>query len=506
MADSYVDQAAPLNNGTLPALTFNNAIHSTVPIIVFSLVAALFLRLIFWPSSKGQNKPPVVPGVPIIGGFLHFLKGPTNLITEFYPKFGAVFTVPVFHKRITFLIGPEVSSHFFKASEDNLSQEEVYGYSGRTFGPTVVFSVSYKIRVEQFRFFADSLKLMKMRTYVNLMVQEAEEALATWGDKGEIDLKEEMARIIILTASRCLLGREVREQMFDEVSHLFHKLDEGMIPISVVAPWLPIKVHRERDKARLALTAIFSNIIRKRRASGAKEDDMLQVFMDSTYRSTGKQTTEADVAGLLIAALFAGQHTSSLTSAWIGAYFATNKDTYAPALLKEQAEVQQRHGDKLNYDIVSEMDVLHRFMKETLRLHPPLIMLLRYNHADFKVTSKEGREYTIPKGDIVATSTQFSNRLPYVYKEPNKFDPDRFAPGREEDKYMPFSYTAFGGGRHGCMGETFAYMQIKTIWSLLLRRFDFELLVPFPEIDDKSSLVAGPKGKVMVRYTKRSRA
>ena len=45
-----------------------------------------------------------------------------------------------------------------------------------------------------------------------------------------------------------------------------------------------------------------------------------QTFIDSTYRSTGRPTSEAEVTGLLIAALFAGQHTSSITSTWTGAY------------------------------------------------------------------------------------------------------------------------------------------------------------------------------------------
>lgn len=43
-------------------------------------------------------------------------------------------------------------------------------------------------------------------------------------------------------------GREVREQMFDRVSDLLHDLDEGMIPISTIAPYLPIPAHFKRDK------------------------------------------------------------------------------------------------------------------------------------------------------------------------------------------------------------------------------------------------------------------
>lgn len=65
-----------------------------------------------------------------------------------------------------------------------------------------------------------------------------------------------------------------------------------------------------------------------------------------------------------------------------------------------------------------------------------------------------------------------------------------------------FSYIGFGGGRHGCMGETFAYMQIKTIWSILLRNFELETVSPFPE-PDLESMVVGPKGECRVRYKRR---
>ena len=322
-----------------------------------------------------------------------------------------------------------------------------------------------------------------------------------WGDSGEVDLKYELEHLIILTASRCLLGQEVRDKLFADVSALFHDLDNGMLPISVIFPYLPIPAHRRRDQARTKLAHIFANIIASRRETGKSENDMLQCFMDSKYKD-GRPTTEAEVTGLLIAALFAGQHTSSITSTWTGAYLFRHKE-FLSAVLDEQKNLMKKHGNKVDHDILSEMDVLYRCIKEALRLHPPLIMLLRSSHSDFSVTTKDGKEYDIPKGHIVATSPAFANRLPHIYKDPNRYDPDRFAVGREEDKVAgAFSYISFGGGRHGCLGEPFAYLQIKAVWSHLLRNFEFELISPFPEID-WNAMVVGVKGKVMVRYKRR---
>jgi len=43
-------------------------------------------------------------------------------------------------------------------------------------------------------------------------------------------------------------GREVREQLFSQVTALFHDLDMGMLPVSVLLPYLPIPAHNRRDR------------------------------------------------------------------------------------------------------------------------------------------------------------------------------------------------------------------------------------------------------------------
>uniref|UniRef100_A0A061QTA1 Sterol 14 desaturase n=1 Tax=Tetraselmis sp. GSL018 TaxID=582737 RepID=A0A061QTA1_9CHLO len=206
-------------------------------------------------------------------------------------------------------------------------------------------------------------------------------------------------------------------------------------------------------------------------------------------------------AGMLIAVLFAGQHTSSITSTWTGLYMIDNPEVGLKPALEEQRAIVAKYGERLDMEVLNKMDVLHRNMTEALRLQPPLVMLLRKSHKAFDVTTSSGRTYTIPKGHVLATSPAYQHRLPSVFRDPAKYDPDRFAPGREEDK-RSFSFIGFGGGRHGCMGSNFAYLQIKTIWSVLLRNFEFELIDPFPE-PDYESMVVGPK-PCRVRYTRRN--
>lgn len=480
----------------------NGTLGIAVPalLMVFMGVVVAFITFKLF-GGKGKL-PPMIPCLPLIGGFLKFVKGPLPLIDASYKEIGDVFTVPLFHKRITFLVGPHVSSHFFKATDDALSQKEVYQFNVPTFGPGVVFDVDHLVRREQFRFFADALRTSNLKTYVKMMVDEAEAFFANWGEEGEVDLLEELSGLIILTASRCLMGREVREHLFETVSMLFHDLDMGMQPISVLFPYLPIPAHNKRDKSRAELARIFAKIISNRRSTGASEGDLLQTFIDAKYKS-GRHMTDTEITGMLIAALFAGQHTSSITSTWSGMMILSRKAHCWPILEKEQKQAMSvENGDGVSYDSLLKMDYLYVCIKEALRMHPPLIMLMRFVHDSFEVTSKTGDTYTIPKGHIVATSPKYAMTLDSVFKEPEKYDPERFLSPREEDKVMPFSYIGFGGGRHGCMGETFAYLQIKVIWSMIIRNFDLDLHGQLPE-PDYIAMVVGPKPPCKIRYRRR---
>ncbi|KAG8067492.1 hypothetical protein GUJ93_ZPchr0005g14768 [Zizania palustris] len=414
--------------------------------------------------------PPVASGAPLVGVVPSLLtNGPEAFIRGCYETMGSVFTVSLLQHKVTFLVGPEESRHFYKGLDSEISQDEVSQFTVPTFGPGVAFDVDYATRHEQIRFFGDIMKPAKLRTYVDLMVAEVE--------------------------------------MFGEVSTLLHDINDGMRLVTIMFPRLPIPAHRRRDRARARLGEIFSDIVRSRRSSGAGacHGDMLQCLIDATYKD-GRATTETEVAGMLVAALFAGQHTSSSTSTWTGASLLTHPK-HLRAAVEEQARILRRHGDRVDYAVLAEMDTLQRCVKETLRLHPPALMLMRHARQSFVVNGRDGdggkREYEVPKGHTVASPLLLHNTMPHVYHDPSKFDPERFGARREEGGGL--AYASFGSGRHACVGEAFAYMQIKVIWSHLLRNFELQLESPFPETD-WNVVMPGPKGKVMVSYNRRKLA
>ena len=141
-----------------------------------------------------------------------------------------------------------------------------------------------------------------------------------------LDLFKAFSELIILTASRCLHGKEVRSILNEEVAQLYWDLDGGFSHEAwLLPPWLPLPSFRKRDAAHLKVKEIFYKAIRQRKASKDVEDDMLQTLIDAKYKD-GRALTEDEIAGMMIGLLLAGQHTSSTTSSWMGFFLAKFQD------------------------------------------------------------------------------------------------------------------------------------------------------------------------------------
>ena len=126
-----------------------------------------------------------------------------------------------------------------------------------------------------------------------------------------------------------------------------------------------------------------------------------------------------------------------------------------------------------------------------------------YRRGSQEIEVLHGIDLDIPKGDFVVVSPTVSMRLKNCFTNPDTYDPDRFAEPREEHK-VPYTYLGFGGGMHSCMGQAFAFVQVKTILSIIFREYDIERIAPnLPEIG-YNDMVVGPKGDCRIRYTKRT--
>ena len=406
-------------------------------------------------------------------------------------------------------VGPEASTPFFKLNDEQMSQPEVYSFMTPVFGKGVIYDAEPKRRYQQMQQAAQGLRKERLVSYIPKVELETVDYFKThWGASGEKNILDALSELTIMSATRCLHGDDVRETMFNDVARLFHDLDKGTEPLSFFFPYLPTPAHAKRDNARKEMVRIFSAVIDRRRSDTTikPEDrtDLLQLFIDFKYRD-GERLNDDQIVGMLIALLFAGQHTSSVTSTWT-AMFLVHNPRCMKAVMEEQAAVLGGDLMKKNvtFEEINSMTYLHACVKEALRMHPPLILLMRMAMCDIEATH-EGKTFVIPKGDIVVTSPAAASRMESVFSNPNAFEPERFTERKEDQKHFN-SFLGFGAGRHACMGQQFGMIQIVTLLSVLLRNFELTPATSkFPE-PDYTAMVVGPKNHCTVKYTKRPNA
>src|SRR5690606_10784980 len=100
-----------------------------------------------------------------------------------------------------------------------------------------------------FRFVKWGLSTEAFRSYVPMIQEETTNYFKRWGQSGKSDLSDAMAELIIMTASRCLLGPEIRSRLDESVAQLYHDLDNGFAPINVFFRNLPLPSYWKRDAA-----------------------------------------------------------------------------------------------------------------------------------------------------------------------------------------------------------------------------------------------------------------
>ncbi|KAM8980895.1 lanosterol 14-alpha demethylase [Sarcophilus harrisii] len=485
-------------------------------------------------AGEGKCPPYIFSPIPFLGHAIAFGKSPIEFLENAYEKYGPVFSFTMVGKKFTYLLGSEAAALLFNSKNEDLNAEDVYSrLTTPVFGKGVAYDVPNPVFLEQKKMLKTGLNIAHFKQHVSIIEKETKEYFENWGESGEkvskilifhlllfeyskmeilvgealrvpqnglfvssSDLFEALSELIILTASHCLHGKEIRSQLNEKVAQLYADLDGGFSHAAWLLPgWLPLPSFRRRDQAHQAIKNIFYKAIQKRRQSKEKSDDILQTLLESTYKD-GRPLTDDEIAGMLIGLLLAGQHTSSTTSAWMGFFLARDKALQEKCFLEQQS-VCGEDLPPLNYDQLKDLQVLDRCLKETLRLRPPIMTMMRMAKTPQIVAG-----YTIPPGHQVCVSPTVNHRLKDFWIERLDFNPDRYLQDNPASGEK-FAYVPFGAGRHRCIGENFAYIQIKTIWSTLLRLYEFDLVNGYFPAVNYTTMIHTPHNPI-IRYKRRT--
>src|SRR5439155_9065671 len=111
------------------------------------------------------------------------------------------------------------------------------------------------------------------------------------------------------------------------------------------------------------------------------------------------------------------------------------------------------------------------------------------------ITEVEIGGYPLARGSLVAISPYVTQHDPRWFPEPDRFDPDRFAPGRAQ-AIPECAYFPFGAGPHVCVGNSFALMEITLVVATLAQRFHLELMPGQEDLAPELKVSLRPRGGV----------
>lgn len=302
--------------------------------------------------------------------------------------------------------GAAANEAFFRAPDEALDQAAAYPFMTPVFGEGVIFDASPERRSEMLH--NQALRGDHMRSHAVTIPKEVRRMVDQWDDEGEIDLLEWFSELTIYTSSACLVGPKFREELDARFAHLYHDLEQGTDPHAYIDAYADIEPFRKRDAARRGLVELVEEIMAKRIANppADKEDrDLLDVLVSIDNEDGTKRFSADEVTGIFISMMFAGHHTTSGTSAWMLIELLKHPE-YMQQVVTELDEIYG-DGEEYSFGALRQIPKLENALKETLRLHPPLIILMRVAQEDVKIG-----DYVVHAGQTVAASPAVSNRLP----------------------------------------------------------------------------------------------
>ncbi len=445
---------------------------------------------------------PFPPGEtrPSLARTKRFADDPLSLLLDAYARFGPVFTLRLFHTNAVFALGPEANHYMTVSHAENFLWRTSYFRDLIGFAGDGLLTTDGDFHRASRRIMLPAFHRERIVASLATMLEETRAALPHLAPGATVNLYKWTRRLALRIAMRALFGldpdgpeaRAVNAAELFEQTLSFYGRDYSLRMLrGPFTPW------DRQQKATRALNRLIYSEIARRRATGARGEDVLSLLLDA-HDEDGTALTDRQIRDEVMTLLFAGHDTTTSTVAFMF-YELAHHPKVVERLVAEQREQlgtapptpEQLMGDGLPY--------LEMVLDETLRLYPPAWIGPRRSVEPFEVCGRR-----VPGNTFVNYCSWASHHLPDVYDEPERFRPERFAP--EAKAALPKgAYVPFGGGSRTCIGMRFGQLEIRTIATLILANVTLTLPEDF-KLSIRQMPTISPRNGLPMRVHARARA
>jgi cytochrome P450 len=257
------------------------------------------------------------------------------------------------------------------------------------------------------------------------------------GTTSQIDLYEELLRLVLDFAAAALFSEELGAERLDWIVPATNFAE--MMFVTLTPYWIPSPSNLKFRRIRRTYHKLMEDIIAKHRARPGAYKDMVSHLTDVA----GNPHTDEEIKAEMFSS-YLGTPAMSLTILWGVYILATRPDILA----KLREELNRVIGDRLpRAEDLTKLPYLEMFVKEVLRLYPSFWGSLRYSKDAMEIDG-----YSFPKRSIFAMVRVAAQRLPNHWENPDQFIPERHA----KRNACPHALLPFGLGPRMCLGRSLA--------------------------------------------------
>jgi len=329
------------------------------------------------------------------------------------------------------------------------------------------------------------------------MVAHAQSMMDSYREGEVRDISADMAVLTLGIVVKCLFGADLPREARDISGPMLAVLDAANERLNSVVraslSWLPTTRNLREKRAIAELDAILQLLIRTRRAEKESRGDLLSVLLRAADEESGARMSDQQLRDELMTLFGAGHETTAVALTWT--WYLLSRHPEVKAKLDEELD-RVLAGRPPCVSDLPKLPYTEMIVREALRLYPPAPSFAREPVEDVTIAG-----YEVPRGSLIVISPYVLHHDPRFFSHPERFDPERFAPGWDE-RIPRYAYLPFGGGPRVCIGNGFAMMEARLILATVAQHYKLSL-EPDKVVRPIRLVTLRPSGPVRMKVERR---
>jgi cytochrome P450 len=407
-------------------------------------------------------------------------RDPLAFFNDLARTYGDVVAYRLGGERLIFVNDPQHIKDVLVTHHRNFTKGRALQRTRRLLGEGLLTSEG-ATHLRQRRLMQPAFHRDRVATYADTMVAYADRARRGWRDGATFDVAQEMTRLTLSIVGKTLFDADVELQAAEVGEALTAVMETfwmTMLPFSDLLEYLPVPKLRRARAARAQLDAIIYGMIAERRRSHRDHGDLLSMLLsaqDEEAEGAAGRMSDVQVRDEAMTIFLAGHETTANALTWTWYLLSQAPDVEAAM----HAEVDRALDGRLpRVADLPSLPFVERVVTESMRLYPPAWIIGRRAIADYSLGP-----YVVPARTIVVSSPFVTQRDARFYRDPERFDPDRWT--LEFRAALPrFAYFPFGGGPRQCIGESFAWMELILLVAAIAQQWRLRLVPGHPVVPE----------------------